>query len=194
MISGLRGVLEERGLDWVVVNVAGVGYKAYAPTSTLAALGAVGEPVRLHTHLLLTQESLSLYGFATREELRLFETLLTVNGVGPRLALSLLSSLSPETLVAAIASEDEATLQRVPGVGKKTAGRLILELKGKVEREWGVAAVAPVGESDGNALAALVALGYTPAEARHALAQAPEAVKLPLEERVRQALQTLGRG
>lgn len=195
MISGLRGVLEDRGPDWVVVNVAGVGYKAYAPTSTLSMLGTMGEPVRLYTHLIVTQESLALYGFATREELRLFETLQTVNGVGPRLALALLSALSPEALVAAIVSGDEAGLQRVPGVGKKTAGRLVLELKGKLEKEWGVAlrGGAPPAEADGDALAALVGLGYTPAEARYALAQVPAAAKLPLEERVRQALQSMGR-
>ena len=195
MIATLHGVLEERGPDWVVVNVGGVGYKAYAPTSTLSALGATGDEVRLHTHMQVSQDNIALYGFATRAELGLFALLQTVQGVGPRLALALLSSLSPDTLVAAISSGDEPTLQRVSGVGKKTAARLVLELRDKVNKEWGGVGATPAAAPDGDALAALVALGYTPAEARHALAQAQAgaAANLPLDERVRRALQTLGR-
>jgi Holliday junction DNA helicase RuvA len=193
MISGLHGHLEALGPDWASVNVSGVTYKVSCPTSTLASIGSVGDRVRLHTYLLVRQDSLTLYGFATPQEEQLFEMLLTVSGIGPRHALSLLSTASVEHLASAIVSGDEALLAAVPGIGKKTASRLVLELKGKLEKEWG-AMPGPTTSVDGDALAALQALGYSLSEARSALASLPANRKLPLEEKVRLALQRLARG
>ena len=192
MISGLHGVLEALGPDWVQIDVSGVGFKVYTPSPTVATLGRLGERVRLHTYLIVRQDSLSLYGFATAEEEHLFELLLDVEGIGPKLALTALSSASVERLVSAILSGDEAALSMVPGVGKKTASRMILELKGKLEREW-AALPAAADPMDDDALAALLALGYSQSESRSALAVLPTDRSLSLEEKVRRSLQHLER-
>jgi Holliday junction DNA helicase RuvA len=174
----------------VVVGVGGVSLRVSVPTSTVAELGTVGTRVRLHTYLVVREDGLALYGFPSPQALRLFELLQTVGGVGPKNALSLLSTLSPEALAAAIASGDEATLSRAPGVGRKTAARIVLELRTRLEKEWGlVAAPAPAGDDD--AVAALMALGYSAQEARSALAALPRGEAATLEERVRLALRHL---
>jgi Holliday junction DNA helicase RuvA len=193
MIRALQGVLEAVGPDWALLGVGGVSLQVFVPTSALAALGPPGSPVRLHTHLVVREDGLSLYGFPTGEGLRLFELLLGVSGVGPRLALSLLSSLSPEALAQAIVKEDAEALTAAPGIGKRTAARVVLELKGKLEQEWALVAAAP-GDTRGEALEALLSLGYSPAEARRAVAALPADASLSVEEQVRQALQHLAGG
>jgi len=191
MIAGLEGTLESTGPDHIVLRVGGVSFRVFVTSSTLGNLGSIGQRVKLHTYLQVREDALTLYGFASPDELRLFEMLLTVSGVGPRGALAMLSALRPDDLALAIASGNIDLLTTVPGVGKKTASRLVLELKGKLEREW---AMAPaIGAAGGNAevVAALTALGYTMAEASQAVAALPS--DLPLEERVRLALQGMGR-
>lgn len=189
MIAGVRGTLEAVGDSWVVVAVGGVSLRIAVPNTVIPSLGGIGGPVRLHTHLVVREEELSLYGFPTTEALRLFQTLLTVGGVGPRLALSLLNSASPEALAVAIASGDVARLQHAQGVGRKIAERVVLELR---EKFSGVRAGAPGAAPDEDeATAALTSLGYTPAESQDVLRRMPVTPGEPLEERVRRALQHL---
>ena len=189
MITGVSGVLEERGVDWVQVRVGGsVSLQVFVPPTTVEDLGNIGEEVRLHTRLYIRDDEPVLYGFSTPEALRLFQTLNGVAGIGPRTSLSLLSSMGPQSLINAVASEDVDALSRVPGVGKKSAGRLVLELKGKLE---GAATAAPLGREDGEVVSALVALGYTASESRGAVATAGSADDLPVEDRIRRALQQL---
>ncbi len=191
MISSLRGTLEARGDLDLAINIGPMSLKVSAPTSTLGALGGVGEWVKLHTYLYLKEENLALYGFATTDERDLFELLISVSGVGPKMALSLLSAMAPDRLAIAIASGDIQQLTQVSGLGKKMAGRLVLELKGKLEREWGVAAI-PVSEGQEEVFSALTALGYAPSEARAAISQTDMHSEASVEEKVRLVLQSLG--
>ena len=189
-IACLRGVVEESGADWLVVFVGGVGLRVQVPASTAEALGRRGENVVLHTHLHLREDAVALFGFATGEDLRLFEMLISVSGVGPRGALSLLSALGADGLSDAVSAGDVPRLQQVPGVGQKMAARLVLELKGKLAGR--AAAAVPTGRDD-EVVAALVGLGYTQAEAQAAAASAPSDGSVSVEERLRRALAYFGR-
>ena len=191
MIASLHGVLETHRPEELVVNIGPMSLTVYAPTSTLSVVGGVGERVKLYTYLYLKEDILALYGFATTEERELFETLIGVGGVGPKLALALLSAMAPERLAKAIASGDTQQLTQVSGLGKKIAGRLVLELKGKLEREWG-AAVGPALEEQEEVVSVLITLGYAPSEAMAALTRVQLEPETPLEERVRLVLQSLG--
>ncbi|HSH82477.1 MAG TPA: Holliday junction branch migration protein RuvA [Herpetosiphonaceae bacterium] len=197
MIVTVRGRLLALGAEDVVIEADGRGYHVWVPRGVLQDLGPVGDEVRLHTTLLKRADALLLYGFGTPEERAFFELLLTVNGVGPRLALQLLSVLAVEQLQRAIANEHAAILAQVPGVGKRTAARVILELKGKVQP--GVGAPAPVVTSalpslDQELQEVLESLGYTPAEAQGAVAGLPADAPTDLEERLRLALRSFGGG
>ena len=174
MIAGLDGILEAQGSDFIVIKVNGVSFKVFVPTSTLAVAGSPGDRVRLRTHLQVREDNLSLYGFATAEELEVFELAITVSGVGPRVALSLLSVLNPGQLVEAISTENVEALTRVPGVGKKTAGHLIFELKDKLSKRGIAVPALSLSSADSEAIAALRSLGYTSNEAASALARCPE--------------------
>ncbi|HLT57549.1 MAG: Holliday junction branch migration protein RuvA [Limnochordales bacterium] len=175
MIGMLRGRLWQRGADWVIVDVGGVGYRVSVPAGTMAGLPAVGEELVLHTYTYVREDTLALFGFASEDELKLFEELMTVSGVGPRLALTALSTLNPDRLRRAVLDEDVAALVRIPGVGRKTAQRLILELKGRLSRDGLPSAGAPVDDgAAADALAALVSLGYSQAEAAQALRAATQ--------------------
>ena len=191
MITAIMGVLEARGPDWVQVKVGGVSLHIFTPASTLSQLGNQGDEVRLHTRLFIKDDEAELYGFPTPEALRLFNLLNTVTGIGRRLSLALLSALGHQSLVTAIATGDVETLNRVTGVGRKSAGRVVLELKGKLERELAEVPVPTGGSDNGDVVAALMALGYTAAEARQAVASMGSMGDLPLEDRVRSALQEM---
>src|SRR5574341_1068098 len=189
MIASLHGKLQARTDDALIVNVGGVGYRVRAPSGTLANLGAVGSEVQLFTHLRVREDELSLYGFASEDELRLFETLLTVSGIGPKVALGMLSSASTDTLRIAIAQGNIEMLTAIPGIGKKTAQRLVLELKGKVDVS-GLGEVSELTPVDEDVMNALINLGYSAAEATRAARSVPADAKT-VEERVRVALQYL---
>jgi Holliday junction DNA helicase RuvA len=187
VIASLKGKLEALGGDWAIVDVNGVGFKVYMPTSTLSTLGAKGEEVMLHTHLYLREDNATLYGFAAPEELGLFQTLIGVSRLGPRLALAMLSAMSAEKLAMAIATGNADLLAEIPGVGKKTASRLILELKEKIGAGW--AAPPPeLAEENADVLAALTALGYSVREASRAIVTIPPDPALTLEEKIKMAL------
>ena len=194
MIRTLRGTLEALGPDWAVVGVGGVGFQVFVPPSALASLGPLNSPVSLHTHLVVREESLTLYGFPTEDGLHVFDLLLGISGVGPRLALSVLSGISPQSLAVAIAAEDENALAAISGVGKRTAARIIVDLKGKLEEQWPIAATAGVGTDRGDVFAALVALGYTLSDARRAVVTLPQDPSLSVEDQVREALRALSPG
>ena len=193
MIVGLTGILEGQLADAVFIRVGGVTLRVMVPTGVSSRLPAVGQQIRLHTHLLVREDLLALYGFGSDDELALFETLLTVSGVGPRVALGMLSGMPADALRLAIASGNVQALTTLPGVGKKLAARIVLELKGKID----VAAVASdslaSGASDAELLAALTGLGYSPADAQSAIRTVPGDPNLPLEERIVLALRHFSR-
>lgn len=178
MIAILRGRVVNRGVDWAIIDVGGVGFRVFVPATTAAALPPVGEETTLHVHTHLRENTLALYGFVGEDELRLFEQIIGVSGMGPKLALTALSTLRPDEFRRAVVEEDAATLTRIPGIGRKTAQRIILELKGKLEAP--VAADVPVETAafapvDSDAVAALVALGYAEVDAVRAVRAARRA-------------------
>ncbi len=190
MIASLHGKIQARTDDALTLNVGGVGYRVRVPTGTLANLGAIGSEAQLYTHLHVREDEMSLYGFASEDELGLFEKLLTVSGIGPKVALGILSSASPDAIRYAIAQGDADALTAFPGIGKKTAQRLVLELRGKID----LSSLAGAGELtpvDQDVMNALITLGYSAAEASRAARSVPSSVKA-IEERVRIALQYLG--
>jgi len=192
MIASLQGVVDLLGGDWVIVNVGGVGFRVHLPSSVLSTLGTVGEEVKLYTHLHVKEDGFSLYGFSSPDELHLFETLLGVSGLGPRLALAMLSTMSAEQLTMAIATGSIELLTTVPGIGRKVANRLVLELKDKIGAGLIAVPAGQVAEEHAEVLAALTSLGYSVAEASRAVATLPRSDGLTLEEQVRLALQYFG--
>ncbi len=197
MIASLRGVIQFLAADHVVIETGGIGFRVYAPRPVLGNLGSVGDEVYLLTWLQVREDALTLYGFADAEQRALFETLLGISGVGPRVALALLSATTPEELRLAVAQNDTARFARVPGIGKKMAERLALELKGKLDlRNLPTAttpALPPAAVAANNELSALlVSLGYSSAEASAAIAALPPDAPPDLEERLRLALRYFG--
>jgi len=192
MIASLHGTLESLGGDWAIINVNGVGYQVYMPTSTLSTLGATGKEVHLRTHLVLREDSVTLYGFGSSDELELFQTLISVSGLGPRLALAVLSAMNVEQTVMAIATGNVDMLTMIPGIGKKMAERLILELKDKIGAGLIATPAAQLAQENTDVLAALTSLGYSVSEASRAVATLPPATDLNLEEKVKLALQYFG--
>lgn len=192
MISGVRGRIVAKVPGAVLVDLHGLILKVLTSQTTIGDVGDHGDQVELLTHLYVREDQLTLFGFATVEELELFELLLTVSGVGPRVALSVLSTARPEDVHQAIESEDVNLLSRVPGIGKKTASRIIFDLRGKLPERIGGGALV-VGAQDQEALDALQSLGYSLAEARSALSGVERFEGQTAEERVYAALQTLAR-
>ena len=186
MITGLEGALAAVGPDWADVTVGGVTIRASIPESASGALGPAGERVRLFTSLQVRDDSLTLYGFLRRTPGTAFEALIAVNGIGPRLALSILSTMTTDALALAIDSADPGAFKGVSGVGTKTANRIVLELKGKLD--WQPVAVSRPDAGHTDLVDALTALGYTLQEAAEAAASLPEDAPDSLEERLRIAL------
>ncbi len=191
MIGRLTGILIEKTPPQIAVDVQGVGYELEVPMSTFYDLPACGERVSLHTHLLVREDGHFLYGFATESERAAFRQLLRIGGIGARIALALLSGMSVDELARAVAMQEAARLTRVPGIGKKTAERLLLELRDKLPKMPSLTrSQAPGGESD--ILDALLALGYGNREAQSAAARLPPGIGVP--EGIRQALKALSKG
>jgi Holliday junction DNA helicase RuvA len=190
VIGRIAGTLAEKHPPQILVMCHGVGYEIDVPMSTFYHLPRTGEPVELLTHLIVREDAHLLYGFATAAERTAFRQLLKVSGVGPKVALSVLSGLSVEDLSVAIASQDAARLTKVPGIGKKTAERLVLELRDRLPAAvTTVAVVAGAARSD--VVEALLALGYNEREAAAAVKPLP--ADLPLADAIRQALKHLAR-
>jgi Holliday junction DNA helicase RuvA len=187
MIANLKGKIEAIGEDYFIVGVGGIGFKVYVPTSVLENSGGRGRQVELFTHLHVRENDLTLYGCSSEDELALFELLLGVSGVGPRVALAMLSTMSPDSLRLAIAQGNAMALTRVPGIGPKTAKKIVFHLKDKIAVEVGPEVVPFLTEADAEVIAALTSLGYSVVEAQAALQSLP-AEEMEIEERVRLAL------
>ncbi len=188
-IARLKGAVAERGPDWLIVEVAGIGYLVYGPAGTVAR-AKVGAEISLHTHLAVREDDMTLYGFPSAEERRLFQTLIAVSGVGPKAGLALLSVMNADELSYAIASGNAAALARAPGVGTKLANRIVLEVRGKLAPEAPTALPGDASE----VVAALVGLGYTQAEATEAVAKSDLPADSPVEDKVRVALGYFAQG
>ncbi len=199
MIAYLQGLLQEVGADYAVVLTGGVGYQVFLPKNTLVALPSIGSEIEFRIHTVVREDNISLYGFRRSSEKELFLKLIQVSNVGPKLALTIMSGLPVEDLAAAIRSEDLVRLTAIPGIGKKTAERLIVELKDKVLGWLGKSGAeasiahfpAPPASLSEEAVSALMNLGYNRQEAQQALKSIPGASELPLEKLVREGLKAL---
>lgn len=197
MIAHLIGKLIYKSPDHSIVDINGIGYKIFTPLSTYYVLPKTGESVTLHIHTRVREDELKLFGFLTEEEQTIFEKLITINKVGPKLALGILSGMSPENLLTAIMNNDAARLSTIPGVGKKTAERLTLEMKDKLsdltfEMEHQLDSEAPEGFYE-DALSALVNLGYKKPQAEKSLKSAYNKIgkSSSLEELIKESLNNL---
>jgi holliday junction DNA helicase RuvA len=191
MIGSLRGKITGKSPPQLTVEVAGVGYELEAPMSTFFTLPGVGTEVRLLTHLVVREDAHTLFGFASEEERRLFRSLIRVSGVGPKIALALLSGISVEGFARCVHERDIAALTRVPGIGRKTAERLVVELRDRIGAANGSGGELPgasPASAEAEAFGALVALGYRPAEATRLLKVAGPGTH-STEELLRRALQ-----
>jgi Holliday junction DNA helicase RuvA len=187
----VSGTIVGAGKNYVVVEVgstgAGIGLRVYVPEPTLVRYRP-GSSLALHTYLQVRESELSLYGFETTEELSIFELLLGVSGIGPKVALSTLSALTPDTLRLAVANKEPGIVARVPGVGKRTAEKIVLELQGKLSPAEGtLAQLATTMDADSEVIDALTALGYSVVEAQRAVQRIPSST-VGIEERLRAAL------
>jgi holliday junction DNA helicase RuvA len=201
MIGSLSGVLAFRSPPHLLLEVGGIGYEVEAPMSTFYTLPAVGQPTRLLTHLVVREDAHVLYGFATAQERALFRNLLKVSGVGPRIGLAILSGVTAAAFAQAVRSDDASALTRIPGVGRKIAERLIVEMRDRLD-DTGPAVAGAVGAhpprlgsgAQAEAYGALVALGYRPGEATRLLqGLGAESSALSTEELIRRALQGAAR-
>lgn len=197
MIGRLRGTLAEKQPPHLLLDVNGVGYELEVPMTTLYRLPAQGETVTLHTHLVVREDAQLLYGFYEKRDRELFRELIRLNGVGPKLALALMSGLEVDELVRCVQAQDTAALTKVPGVGKKTAERLLVELKDRFKAWESIPAIAPlvvepqlaqaVSSAENDAVSALISLGYKPQEASRAVAAVKED-GMSSEDLIRRAL------
>ncbi len=192
MIASIEGHLVAVEKDAVIVQVGGIGLRVFVPGTFLEGCGAAGSPVSLHTHLHVRENEIALYGCGSEQELHMFKLLLGVSGIGPKAGLAILSHLSLDNLQGAIANEQTSALSQVPGIGNKTAQKIILDLKDKVKALGGVSPIiAAITQEDAEVIAALTALGYSIVEAQTALQHVPGNVR-GTEERLRAALNYLG--
>lgn len=198
MFAYIKGSLEQKSNNYVVIDVGGIGYKIFMATKAIEALGEIGEIVKVHTHYYVREDNISLYGFNTNEELRMFELLLQVSGIGAKSAIAMLSEISPSSFALAVISDDISQLVKIPGIGKKTAARIVLELKDKLKTEEAIAKTEEVKlsitneEETSEAIAALQVLGYTKREIEKALENV-DTKNLQLEEIIKQGLKNLAR-
>ena len=198
MFAYIKGSLEQKANTYVVIDVGGIGYKIFMATKAIESLGEIGDVVKVHTHYYVREDNISLYGFNTNEELRMFELLLQVSGIGAKSAIAMLSEISPSSFALAVISDDISQLVKIPGIGKKTAARIILELKDKLKTEEAITKTEEVKlsieseEETSEAIAALQVLGYTRKEIEKVFEKI-DTKNLELEEIIKQALKYLAR-
>ena len=180
MFSYIKGSLEEKSSNYVVIDVMGIGYKIFMSDSSINSIGEIGEKVKVHTHYHVREDDISLYGFLTNEELKMFELLLSVSGVGAKSAISMLSNISPSEFAVSIVNNDITKLTKVPGIGKKSAQRIVLELKDKLKAEQELVNNEAIQENEDlidigsdveEAMSALQILGYNRKEIQKAISQ-----------------------
>lgn len=198
MFAYIKGELAEKTQNYVVIDVNGIGYQIFVSELVISQIGEVGSIVKLHTYYYVREDLICLYGFLNREELRMFELLLSVSGIGAKSAIATLSNITPSSFALAVITDNVATLTKIPGVGKKTAQRLILELKDKIKTEEAVAKapetqiVLETNENVEEATAALQILGYTKKEVEKALEHV-SVENASVEEIIRKCLSILGK-
>src|SRR2546423_11772923 len=195
MIASIHGVLEARRADSAIIRVGGFSLRVFAPSSTLSRLGDPSAEVSLYTTFDVHEDGMALYGFSSAEDRDAFERLIAVSGVGPKLALALLSAMDARTFYKAIADEDQQRLAMAPGVGKRLAAKLVLELKGKLPSLVGLGGTSGYtsGKTQSEVLEALVGLGYSSTEAQAALGKIPQDQGLTLEQQITFALRSFAR-
>ena len=202
MISYIRGTLAEKNEDSAVVEAHGVGYQIFVPVPVLSELPPLGESVKIYTYFSVREDGMSLFGFLSRQDLAMFKPLIGINGIGPKSALGILSALRPDVLRMAVASGDAKTISRAPGVGPKTAQRIILDLKDKIRPEDVLAGgleeslavpeeISGVGQAGKEAVEALTALGYSAAEAAGAVKKVKITEEMTAEDVLKGALRHL---
>ena len=190
MIATIEGNLASKATDHVVLMIGGIGIEVCAPFSTIEKLNS--ERVFLHTRLVVREDSLTLYGFATTGERDLFDAFLKISGIGPRLAVAILSTLSVENIHSAVVNDRPDIISRVPGIGKKTAQKIVLELQDKIPSALEAVPLGADGDTSAEVMDALTALGYSVVEAQTAIQSIPMDAPDSVEERVLIALQSLG--
>jgi len=195
MITSIHGILEACRADQAIIRVGGFSVRVFAPALTLHGLNENGKEVTLYTHFQVREDGMALYGFAGEEERDAFEHLIAISGVGPKVALALLSVMDARTLYKAIADEDQQRLALAPGVGKRLAARLVLELKGKLPSLAALGGTSGYtsGKTQSEVLEALVGLGYSSTEAQAALGKIPQDQGLTLEQQITFALRSFAR-
>lgn len=202
MFAYIKGSLEVKTKGYIIVDVGGVGYKIFMSETAIQKLGELGETVKIHTYLRVREDDMSLYGFNNNDELRLFELLLTVSGIGAKLAIQILSNITPSSFIVAVISDDVSKIKKLPGVGPKTAQRLILELKDKLKKDSiedenmaiqeEVQMLEKTNENIKEAIAALQVLGYTKLEIEQAL-KIVNTENITVEEIIRMGLKNLAK-
>lgn len=203
MLAYIKGILEIKTKGYIVVEAGGLGYKIFMPESTIANTGNIGDKVQIYTFMRVREDDVSLYGFLTNEELRMFELLLSVGGIGAKGALGILSNITPSQFALAVISNDVAILKKIPGIGPKTAQRAILELKDKLKKEQEISIaegeetsnieqVIKEDEKVSEAISALQVLGYSKREIVEAL-QAIEVTSLSVEDIIKKGLANLAK-
>ncbi|MBQ8391047.1 MAG: Holliday junction branch migration protein RuvA [Clostridia bacterium] len=200
MISFLKGALAGKSESGVIIDVGGVGYSVSMPASDIAKIGDIGEKVTVYTHFHMSENAIGLFGFLTNEQIDYFNKLISISGIGPKAAISVLGTLSVQDLAFAIIAEDVKAITRAPGVGPKAAQRIILELKGKIDTQDAVAVpdkasvvAASAVRADTGAVNALIALGASPSEAQKTVMQI-DATSLTTEEVIKEALRRMSNG
>ena len=198
MFAYIKGSLEQKSNNFVIIDVSGIGYKIFMPSNSIEKLGNIGDIVKVHTYYYVREDNISLYGFSTNEELRMFELLISVSGIGAKSAIATLSEVSPSSFAISTITNDVSKLTKIPGIGKKTAERLILELKDKLKSETAIEKyedVKTVVIEDGKvdeAISALQVLGYTRKEIEKVLEKI-DIKNLELEDIIKEGLKYLAR-
>ena len=198
MFAYRKGSLEQKSNNYVIIDVSGIGYKIFMPSNSIEKLGDIGNIVKVYTYYYVREDNISLYGFSSNEELRMFELLIGVSGIGAKSAIATLSEVSPSSFALSVISNDVSNLTKIPGIGKKTAERIILELKDKLKTETAIEKYEEVktvivkDEKTDEAISALQVLGYTRKEIENVLVKI-DTQNLQLEEIIKQGLKYLGR-
>ena len=198
MFAYIKGIIDSKQDTFVVIDVQGVGYKIFMPTNSIKNLGEEGEIAKVYTHYYVREDNISLYGFSSNEELRMFELLISVSGVGAKSAIAMLSEITPSKFALDVVSDDVTSLTKIPGVGKKTAARIILELKDKLKQEQAIEAKEEIktyiesNEKVEEAITALQVLGYNKREIESVFSKI-DIKNLELEDIIKNALKYLGR-
>ena len=202
MLAYIKGELASKNIGYIVIDVGGLGYKVFMSDIDMNNIGEIGDAVKVHTYYRVLENDISIFGFSTQEELRLFELLVSVSGVGAKTALTMLSKIEPSTFALAVITNDLDTLKSIPGVGAKSAQRIVLELKDKLKKEQTISELSKASEKQGRkeskveivdskteeAMAALQVLGYTKQDIEKVLAKIEDKDSLTLEQIIKQAL------